>query len=434
VRTDGQPSMTEFNGDDVFNLNPGDRQTRRHGPSFISAGTAASILRAPKDRDIAVPLRDVTVATKAELRSKGEWSSAFSGQYKDSRYYDIVENTLHPEFTYRYFVLRDASGGVRAIQPFFVLNQDILAGANGAVSSAVDYVRKAWPKFLTLRTLMVGCVAGEGHLDSQKTFNSAEACALLAQAALKEAERQRASLVVFKEFPAKYREQLAHLTPHGFIRLPSLPMSSLDIGYKSFDDYLSKALSRATRKDLRRKFKAAQGAALKMSVVNDITPFIEEVYPLYLNVYGRSKLHFERLSKDYLCELGRSMPERTRFFIWRQNGRAVAFNLCMVHDDAIYDQYIGLDYSVALDLHLYHYTFRDIMNWAIAQGYRWYRSNGLNYDPKLHLRMDLDPLDLYVRHRSSTANAIMKIVLPWLEPTQFDKNLKKFPNYADLKG
>jgi predicted N-acyltransferase len=206
------------------------------------------------------------------------------------------------------------------------------------------------------------------------------------------------------------------------------------IAYKSFDDYMAKALSKATRKDLRRKFKAAQGAALKMTVVEDVTPFIDEVYPLYLNVYKRSKLHFEKLTKEYLCELGRRMPERTRFFLWHHQGRVVAFNLCMVHNDAIYDQYIGLDYSVALDLHLYHYTIRDIMGWAMAQGYRWYRSNGLNYDPKLHLRMQLDPLDLYVRHRWTAANAILKIVLPLLEPTQYDKNLRKFANYSELRG
>jgi predicted N-acyltransferase len=128
------------------------------------------------------------------------------------------------------------------------------------------------------------------------------------------------------------------------------------------------------------------------------------------------------------------MPDRVRYFVWRKEGRAVAFNLCIVHGDSIYDQYIGLDYSIALDLHLYHYTFRDIVEWAIAQGYKWYRSNGLNYDPKLHLRMKLDPLDLYVRHRWPVANAVMKLVLPWLEPTRYDKHLKRFPNYRELRG
>jgi hypothetical protein len=115
-------------------------------------------------------------------------------------------------------------------------------------------------------------------------------------------------------------------------------------------------------------------------------------------------------------------------------GRIVAFNLCMLHGENIYDEYLGLDYEVALDLHLYHYTMRDVFNWAAANGFKWSCSNGLNYDPKLHLRCVLAPLDLYVRHTSSIANQILKIALPLLEPTRYDKTLQKFANYKDLWG
>ncbi len=61
------------------------------------------------------------------------------------------------------------------------------------------------------------------------------------------------------------------------------------------------------------------------------------------------------------------MPERVRFFIWRQNGKAIAFSVALVHDGTIYDDYLGLDYSVALDLHLYFHTFRDILSWSLAK-------------------------------------------------------------------
>lgn len=429
--------MSEIVREDTQVRKAPERRLRRQRKleAFQTGGTAV-ILRGPPAvaRDTAPSIESVIVASRAEIVAMGGWETAFAGKYKDRRYYETVEDTLHPEFNYRYFVLQDGAGRPRAIQPFFVLDQDILAGASGRMKSSVDFIRRRWPKFLSMRTLMVGCVAGEGHLDSKSAFSRLEATNLLAKAALSEARNERAGLVVFKEFPAVYRDTLGSLREEGFIKLPSLPMSSLNIAYKSFDEYMTKALSRATRKDLRRKFKSAQAAGLTMTVVSDVSSVIDELYPLYLEVYKRSKLHFEKLTKEYLCELGRRMPDKTRFFIWRKDGRIVAFNLCMVHEDSIYDQYIGLDYTVALDLHLYHYTFRDIMSWAIENGYKWYRSNGLNYDPKLHLRMQLDPLDLYVRHRSPVANAVMKVVLPWLEPTQYDKHLKKFHNYADLRG
>jgi len=37
---------------------------------------------------------------------------------------------MHPEFDYRYFAVKDDSGTVCAVQPFFILDQDLLVGAS----------------------------------------------------------------------------------------------------------------------------------------------------------------------------------------------------------------------------------------------------------------------------------------------------------------
>jgi predicted N-acyltransferase len=196
---------------------------------------------------------------------------------------------------------------------------------------------------------------------------------------------------------------------------------------------MKRALSSGARTKLRKKLRTAEhNAPIEMSVIDDITPIVEQLYPLYIQVFARSKLHFEKLTKEYFCRLGQVMPDKVRFFIWRQNARFVAFVLCMVDGDSIYAEYIGLDYSIALDLHLYHYAVRDIITWAIAHGYKWFRSSGLNYDPKLHLRHVLDPIDLYVRHTSKIKNIPLKLVLPLIEPTRYDKTLRQFPNYREL--
>jgi len=98
----------------------------------------------------------------------------------------------------------------------------------------------------------------------------------------------------------------------------------------------------------------------------------------------------------------------------------------------IYPEYIGLDYSVAIRLHLYFVATRDVIEWAIGHGFTSFVSSGLGYAPKLQLRHVLEPLDLYVRHTSPVANAILRRLLPWLEPTCRDPVLKQFPNYGEL--
>jgi hypothetical protein len=375
----------------------------------------------------------VEVTSRDELSRCPHWARAFASRRKDHRYYEIVEETILQGFEYRYFALKDEHGEVRAIQPFFIHDQDLLEGINSRARSVVAWIRRAWPRFMRMRTLMVGCTAGEGHLDDADGMPPEWQVRLLAATLVQHARKLGAPLVVLKEFPAKYRAPLRHLLECGFTLVPSMPMTKLNIDYPSFDEYMKRALNSATRTKLRRKFRAAaEGAPIEMSVVTDITPFLDDAYPLYLQVYERSKLHFEKLTKDYFSKLSRVMPDKVCFFVWRQGTRVVAFTLCMTEGEALYAEYIGLDYSVALDLHLYHYAVRDMITWSIANGYKWFHSSGLNYDPKLHLRHVLDPVDLYVRHTSAISNALLKRALPLMEPTRYDQTLKKFSNYEEL--
>jgi peptidoglycan biosynthesis/recognition FemAB-like protein len=378
-------------------------------------------------------LHEVAVYSRFELMQCPHWTHAFATERKDRRYYELVEDTIHKDFDYRYFAIKDDTGTVRAVQPFFILDLDLLVGVSTKFGTLIDGVRHVFPRFMRMRALMVGCVAGEGHLDATRMVSCHAPAQALASAVVGHAQYLRAPLIVLKEFPAKYRLALGCFLQQGFTRVPSLPMTRLNIDYSSFDDYMRQALNSATRTKLRRKFRAAaRGQLIEMSVVEDITAIVDDVYPLYLNVYHRSKLHFEKLTKEYFCGLGRLMPDKVRFFVWRQNEKIVAFAACMLEGDALYAEYIGLDYAVALDLHLYHYAYRDIISWAIANGYKEFRSSGLNYDPKLHLRHQLGPIDLYVRHTSWLANIVLKLLLPWIEPTRHDKTLQKFANYHEL--
>jgi hypothetical protein len=69
-------------------------------------------------------------------------------------------------------------------------------------------------------------------------------------------------------------------------------MTRLNIDYPSFDAYMASALNSATRRKLRKKFEAAAVALrIGMSVLDNLTSIIDDVYPLYLQVYNRSKLH-----------------------------------------------------------------------------------------------------------------------------------------------
>ena len=381
---------------------------------------------------IPVPNGVARISSLAELQNCDAWKRAFQDKCKDHRYYEIVDETLEGDFEHHYLILKDNSGNVRAVQPVFFVRQNLIEGIRGKIRSVVDRVRKKLPRFLTMRVLMVGCAAGAGDLGACDKKDEAWVAAALLASLRHYARQNGASLVVLKDFPAKYRLVLESLSSNGYARIPSMPMTRLALPYRDWDEYFC-TLSKATRKDLRRKFRKAERASkIEMEVVNDTTPYIDEIYPLYLQVHERSLLKFETLTKDFFRAIGQRMPERARFFIWRQGSKIVAFSLCLVCSEKIYDECIGLDYSVALDLHLYFYTLRDIISWSLQQGLKYYYSNPLNYGPKLHLRCELVPLDLYVMHTNTLSNPIFRRMIKYLGPTRHSRFLRRFPNADQL--
>ena len=370
--------------------------------------------------------------TLAEIRNCDAWKRALRDKCKDHRYYEVVEETLECGFEHHYLVLENLSGDITAVQPLFFVRQNLVEGVPGKVRFVVDGIRKILPRFLTMRVLMIGCAAGTGDLAACDENGEPRVATALETTLRTYARQNKASLVVFKDFPPSYRPALQTLLSNGYVRIPSMPMTRLALSFANWDAYFS-TLSKATRKDLRRKFRKTERAPkITMEVLSDVASLVDQIYPLYLAVHERSSLKFETLTKDYFASVAQRMPDRARFFIWRQNGDIVAFSFCLVCGKAIYDECIGLDYSVALDLHLYFYTLRDIISWAMQQGLKYYYSNPLNYEPKLHLDCELVPLDLYILHTNPLLNPIFRRLIKYLGPTRHDPVLPKFPNAQEL--
>jgi len=372
------------------------------------------------------------MASRCELSTLPHWQSAFANERKDHRYYELLEDTLSDGFKYGYLIV-EVDQAVRAVQPFFVVDQDLLAGVSADFKQMLVRVRGLWPRFMHTRTLMVGCAAGEGYLDGDDATRLATAEAL-GRFLPDVASRLKCAMIVLKEFPVKYRAPLQCLMDAGFARIPSMPMTTLDIGYKNFEDYLSHCLSPRTRGKVRRKLRAAERArpTITVEVVTDASPYVDHIYPLYEKVFECSPLQFEKLTREFLRDIGRRIPDKVRFFIWRQDSHIIAFGLCAVQGDRICHEYVGFDYSVAFELNLYYRVFHDIVEWAIANGYKRFYSGSLNYDPKWHLRHSLYPIDLYVRHTSAPINAMLRRLLPLMEPTRSDPILPNFHNYREL--
>lgn len=402
------------------------------------AGPRTSRLRAPSSLQrrrswgdpLPIPSGTAYLIDRFRLQGLEEWNRVWTGLRHDSRYYEILDATI-PPFQYHFLVLEDAAGRVRAIQPLFVSVQDVLEGLPERSRRIASFLTRLAPNLARFRILWVGPTVGEAALGAEAA-DRVWCARALGEALPLVSKRLRTPMIVLKDFPSEWRFPLQVFVENGYTRIPSMPSVVLDLTFKSFDEYL-KGLRHNARHDLRRKFRQADRLPpVTVEVVNDISDRMEELYPLYLQVHQRSPLRFETLTPEYFRRLGRDIPDRSRFFIWTQEGRPVAFDACTLHEGELWGDAIGLDYRVALDLHLYFIVKRDVIEWACRNGVRRYHSGALNYDPKLRMGFKLEPLDLYVWHRNRVANGILRRAAPWLTPARHEPLLRKFSNAADL--
>src|SRR6202050_4951689 len=149
---------------------------------------------------IALPNGSVEVVSRSDAMRCEHWTNVLGSEAKDRRYYELVEDTIHEEFDDNYFAVRDQTGEICAIQPFFVLHLAFLTGAKPLFGRLTNFIRRLWPGFMRARTLMVGCAAGEGHLDGEDEFAERFSARLLASVLVQKARELKARLVVLKEF------------------------------------------------------------------------------------------------------------------------------------------------------------------------------------------------------------------------------------------
>ena len=87
-----------------------------------------------------------------------------------------------------------------------------------------------------------------------------------------------------------------------------------------------------------------------MTVVDNVAPIVQDISSLYLKVYRTLEAKFEKLTT--LLPVGRLMPTRPALLL-APGKTIVAFMACLIEGDEPCAEYIGLEYPVALDLHLY---------------------------------------------------------------------------------
>lgn len=199
---------------------------------------------------------------------------------------------------------------------------------------------------------------------------------------------------------------------HGFVVVEGQALAYVAIDFPDLEAYLCR-LSRARRKDLRRKLRALEELHVETINTGDARFFDEAVlqhyYALYLAVYRQSEIHFDRLTPDFFRAVLQDATLNGVIFAYhvRRTGELIGYNLCFVHRGMLLDKYVGFRYPQARQYNLYMVSWVHNLEYALAHRLTHYVAGWTDPEIKRHLGASFT----MTRHAVYIRNPLLRFLL-----------------------
>ena len=340
------------------------------------------------------------VADSIARFDREQWDRCFPGEPEGWDYYKAAEDSRLAGFELCYPSLwRD--GQLMVVAPAFFTEYRLDTTVTGAWKRWTDRLSAWFPKLLSLPMACLGSPVGE-------------VCRL---------GRRRIGFIAVKDAPDRDMDLWSVCLAQGYQRIPSLPTATLAVGFDSLDGYLS-SLSRATRKNMKRKMRAREQVAVEWRRnIDDVLP---EVMEIYRETLARSDILFEELTPDYFRGVLERMGDRAHCVLYWTEGRLAGFNLVLRGEDRLLDKFIGLRHELGRKVNLYFLSWLTNVEHCIDNGIGLYVSGQMEYATKKRLGSRLQPNWLLFRHRSPLLNRLLRVVGALVRIDRHD------PDVADL--
>jgi len=363
------------------------------------------------------------IIRKIEEASSDEFNKIFPNVPENYYFLKTLDESKFYQFSF-YYILIYKNNQLVCACPCFLINYPLDTSINGPLRQLTNAIKKTFPHIFSIKGLVAGIPMGQGNIGIAKGISGlAEA---LEESMEKLAQKLHAPIIAFKDFDHSYDEFFDPLMKNAFLKIDGLPMTRLKLEFSNFDDYL-KTLSESSRYDFRRKLKKAATVNIDTSLVSHLNQeTLDKVYDLYLQAVETHNIGFEILPKDFFHLISINMPQETKFFLFRINGKLVAFIFCLVSNGVLLDYCLGFDYTPAHEYHLYFVKFKEIFNWCLTQGIKTYEMGATGYEPKRRLNFEFIPVYIYVKARNKLFRPFLKCLCVILKFKNFDPELRRW--------
>lgn len=352
-----------------------------------------------------------------------DWISIFPQELENYYFFKALDESDFQGIKF-YYAICYKNGVPIGATTLFLMDFQLDMAVRGWVKYLTHAVKKVFPGLLRVKIIFCGspmrnCMLGIVGEKEPVLEAIVECMARLAK-------EEKAAALVFKDLDASYEVLSPYLLARGFKRIASMPNTMMDIDFDSFDGYLKK-LSRSSREGFKRKLKKiAQGLKFDLEVTSQVDLELSyELHELYMQSVKNSEVEFEELPAGFFANISRNNADRAKFFLWRVQGKLVAFAYCLVCEGHFVDYYLGFDYSIAHEYSLYYLRFKDLINWCIDNKMKVYEMGQSSYEIKRRLGFEFIPLYAYCKPASNFFMPLFKFYNKFLTFEKLDPVFKK---------
>ncbi len=342
------------------------------------------------------------------------WNSCFVRELEAYHYLLAVEESAIAGFAWRY-VLIEKHGQLLAAMPAFLTDYRLdTTLEKGALRRGIERMRALLPRFLTMKLACLGSPATEsGVVGFHTSVSEAQKPELLAQ--LIEgfehyAVAQGYKLLGIKDIGAQHKG-LWHQAAPCYTAIDGLATAHLDINFASVDEYLER-LSKDTRKDMRRKLKAAHHIRVEERTnIDDVLP---RVLQLYRETKARSEFEFEELTEAYFRGVLAHMNGGAFCTLYWQGEQLLAANLMLRDEHKLLDKFFCMDGAEGRKHNIYFLSWFYNLRYCIEHRIAHYQSGQACYANKLRLKSYLNPNAMLFRHANPVIGGVLRLIAPLL--------------------
>jgi uncharacterized protein len=342
------------------------------------------------------------------------WNLCQNNDAENYHYMRAVEDAQLEGFTLFYItVWQDES--LLACAPAFLTEYALDTTLQGIGKRITRSISSMFPSLLRLTLACIGSACSEQVMLGFHPRVIAQERSLLLREMLQAFERyaldQNAILLGIKDIPlSNISEWESCLAAQGFASVGGMPTAKLKIDFTDIESYLSR-LSKATRKDMRRKLKHRD--AVEVQMVHSLDGVMDEVMALYRSTRARSDWQFEELNSQYFRSVLQHMPQHAFAVLYRVNQQLLAVNLLVHNECALIDKFFCMS-EEGRAYHLYFLSWFTNIDWCLAHNRHIYQSGQANNSDKKRLGSTLYPNAMYFKHRNRIAQRVLKLASPLL--------------------